>query len=253
MRTRVASLLLLVMGIVFVGGPARAGGGQWAFEGHKNAGTPVFVQGDSVRAHTGLWMKGVKGDGRGDLFWAGPEQGPFFGYLVSEAQHSTKSDYFPPPVPQGAIPVGEVAFSEVDGGAVRASLDFVMPDVPPGAYLLIHCNDPCDRQIGDLMTTPITVVGDEGQAFLAAKLDRLERRTFNLRYALKYRLRSAVRSVERRFDPIVERLEARIAVLEERPDPRPVRATAVPTTSLLLAALVGAAAAYWIPRRKSVA
>jgi hypothetical protein len=188
-------------------------------------------------------MNGVKGDGRGDLFWAGPEQGPFFGYLVSEADHSTKDEYFPPPVPQGAIPVGEVTFSDVDGGVVRVSLDFVMPDVPPGEYLLIHCNDPCDRQIGDLMTTPLTVVGDEGQAFLAASLDRLERRTFNLRYGFKYRLRSAVRSVERRLDPIVEGLEARITALEEQPDPRPVRASAVPTTSLLLAALVGAAAA----------
>lgn len=62
--------------------PARAGGAHWDFEGRDRDEEAIFAWGEEVHARGGLSLKSVvPGDHRGGA-WAGPQHGPFFGYLV---------------------------------------------------------------------------------------------------------------------------------------------------------------------------
>ncbi len=82
-------------------------------------------------------------------------------------------------------------------------------------------NDRRTRQIGDTMTTPITVVQAQDQAFVTGILNRLDREVMTLRGKTESQvaaLRSTVRDLEARLD----RMEDDITALEERADIAPV-------------------------------
>jgi hypothetical protein len=187
--------------------PTRAGGGMWTFPGQDPNTEGVLVVGRVAHARALLGLEAVEKFGDQDIFWAGPKQGPFFGYLSPRSERPAQWGPFPPPLPKDALLVGEVAFSETeDPGTLEVNLDFVVPAVQPGLYTLHHCNDPCTRQIGDTMSTPVIVVVDEGEAFAATRLSRIDRKIE------KHRANSAARTA--RLERWVERLSGRIQTLE---------------------------------------
>jgi hypothetical protein len=114
--------------------------------------------------------------------------------------------------------VGEVRFTETkDPQVLDVSLDFVMPELQPGYYTLHHCNDPCTRQIGATMSTPITGVEDRGQALLAARVERLDSQI--LRF--QPRLRNVIdrrRSENIGLESEIGSLQGEIASLETKID-----------------------------------
>ena len=208
--------LLIVAATIAHPVPVHAGGGGWTFVGHHPDTDAVLVVGEVAHARTLLSLEGVEEHGDVDTYWAGPSDGPFLGYLSSRAEGRR---FYAPPLPKDAVYVGDVSFVETDEPKVlEVQLDFVVPDVAPGHYTLHHCNDPCTRQIGDTMSTPVTIVSDVGQALTAARVDRLER-TLDKHRANSYR-RTA--KLERRVERLVDRirwLETRVDLLESKPSP----------------------------------
>lgn len=87
-----------------------------------------------------------------------PEDGPFFLHLVSS---SAVSESRPRPyVPDGAVRVGKVEFRkgpvQVPGtdhltGPDHVVTEFTVPDLAPGTYATIVCNEPCRTSIGDVV------------------------------------------------------------------------------------------------------
>jgi hypothetical protein len=181
-------MLGMVLGLT-AGTPsaALAGGGSWAF-GDDPKTHHILVWGEQVHARTSVWVPGIKDAPEG--YFAGPEHGPFYGYISPRPAH--RIDSFAPPLPKDAMLVGEVTFSETDDpDALNVALDFVVPEIEPGYYTLHHCNDPCTRQIGDLMSTPIVIVAERGDRFLAARADHVDRRFERLRARSNHELDEA--------------------------------------------------------------
>ena len=175
--------------------PAVAGGGTWVFEGQHRNSDPVLVSGERVRATVLLWLKGVVGEKKG-AYWAGPQHGPFYAY-ISPSDPNGPGDYAPP-LPKDALLVGEVRWEETkDPGVLEAVLEFTVPELPPGHYVLDHCNDPCTRQIGDTWTTRIKIVGTEDDAFLARSIGHIETRLNTAQPALRIRVRNLTEKLER--------------------------------------------------------
>lgn len=243
MRAARFFLIATVIGgsLIIPAPPAFAGGAHWAFEGHFQEIDPVLVAGDEIHAITSLWLPGVGTREDKGAFWGGPEHGPYYGYIVKRAGAGWGP--YPPPLPDDAMYVGDVIFSETDDRqALDATLDFVMPDLEPGHYSLLHCNDPCTRQIGDTMTTPITVVQAQDQAFLTGTVNRLDREVMTLRGKTESQV-AALRSTVRDLEARLNRMEDEISALEERADTAPVsRSTqddsGVPWAGWLVPALV---------------
>lgn len=223
----VAGALLL---LALAPGRAAAGGALWGFEGHPIHGEAIFVPGDDVRARGAVGLQEISPKQPGDAFSAGPEHGPFYGYISARTGPSWGP--YAPPLPEDAMLVGEVRFTESKHPQVLdLSLDFVMPDLEPGYYTLHHCNDPCTRQIGSMMSTPITLVEDRGQALLAARLYRLERRDQALRPRLDNQI-DKLSSENAGLESDITALQNKIDKLEDEPvatppSPEPSMWTAV--------------------------
>lgn len=160
--------------VVLVGGSARAGGGTWELDG-RPTGEAYYEPGSTMTATADIYLW-PDGKGRNDqgAFHAGPEHGPFFFYVAK----STEGRWgpFPPPLPEDAILVGEVNFERRDEVTWDASGTFTLPHLDPGDYSLLHCNDPCTRQLGDIMSTPFSVVASEREGELLQVTRDLERR-----------------------------------------------------------------------------
>lgn len=135
--------------------------------------------------------------------------------------------------------VGQVTFAEgADPDVMDYRLDFVMPEVEPGRYSLLHCNDPCTRQIGDMLSTPITVVEDSGERFIVGAINDIDRALFNVRYRVRNRVNRVQRDLGKvgsnvsSLETKIEWLEARVAKLERATAARS-RENAMPTSSWL--------------------
>lgn len=221
-RRRRADLLLVaaVTTLMAGAGTARAGGGTWVFENQGLNREAIFTPGDPVQASSGLALRAVE-SGKRAVYWAGPEHGPFFGYLSRRVGPDRRPQT--PPLPKDAILVGEVRFSETkQPGVLHVSLEFVMPDLEPGYYTLHHCNDPCTRQIGDTMSTPITVVEDRGQALLAARVQRLEVRDVGFRFRVEDRI-DDLKSENAGLESDIAALQNKMNELADRPVAAPLQ------------------------------
>lgn len=201
-------ILILVAAVLLVPAPAKGGGGAlWRFEGHGSFVEPVFESGEEVHASTKLFLSEVGPKQKGYAWWGGPQQGPFFGYVV--ARHGTKWP-FAPPLPDSAIPVGQVRFSNGNDRSINVTLDFVVPELEPGTYVLLHCNDPCTRLIGTTMAAAFSVVESQGQAFIANRLNRVERQLL----VGRSRLADRVRTLEKRS----QKLKTVVGLMEDKVD-----------------------------------
>ena len=121
---------------------AVAGGSAWTF------GDDEYLPGQIVETTTSVaWGHNA------DL--GTPDDGPYFLYLAEASREWRQW----PPDPEGTMLVGIVEitlgpFEAEDGvlhGPHGATARFEIPDIPPGEYQVIHCNDPCTTQLGDVI------------------------------------------------------------------------------------------------------
>jgi hypothetical protein len=125
-------------------GSAGAGGSSLGFERAE------YLPGDAARATGRLFP--VEGSG-----WL--DDGPFFVWAMEHARYSAALAGAPwPSVPAEAIRLGQLQRSGgTQAPATSFHVDFRVPDVPPGYYTLIVCNDPCTTTIGDFVGGTLTV------------------------------------------------------------------------------------------------
>ena len=119
--------------------PAHAGGSNLQFERDH------YEPGERAIATGGF------GPGCCDRGWL--EDGPYYAWLVpsDETQRAEAT------LPNDVVPIGEVHLSQepyqVNGQTYFrniATVEFDVPDVPPGRYWVAHCNDPCTKELGDI-------------------------------------------------------------------------------------------------------
>lgn len=82
---------------------------------------------------------------QGTLGWV--DDGPFYAYL-------DKANSVPA---TSGLPLGQLQLDPLTDNNVRVTLDFQVPDVAPGVYAIVYCNDPCTNGLGDLIGGEITV------------------------------------------------------------------------------------------------
>lgn len=253
----VPSIAAIAGSVALNAAPASAGGGTWLFEGHHRNAEAVLVSGERVRATTLLWLKGVGSRAEEGAYWAGPEDGPFYGYI--SPRDPKDPGFYAPPLPEDATMVGEIRFEETnDPGVLEVVLEFTVPRLEPGYYALHHCNDPCNRQIGDTWTTRITIVDDEDEALLARSIGRIERRLDRTQPGVRIRLQRLTAKVERLYDEVeslkttVIRLEQRGKSHNEQPEPDATRQASwgVPQLATILTLLILLGAGRFEQRRR---
>jgi hypothetical protein len=136
---RLAVLGALVTLAVTLGSasPAGAGGSNWTFD------QPSYLPGEVATA------RGDFGPGCCDRGWL--DDGPYLAWITPYPADGE--------LPDGeALLVGDVRlaqepirWNDQTSFVNVATVVFVVPDVPPGPYVLLHCNDPCTAPLGDLV------------------------------------------------------------------------------------------------------
>lgn len=132
----------VALALVAGGDLAMAGGAVWHFDGRD------YRPGDIAEASSPVaWDHGSN--------LGTPEDGPYLLYVAPADADGTVW----PAVPDDAILVGVVEISigpyqAEDGywyGPSQAVARFEIPQVPPGEYQILHCNDPCTTTLGDII------------------------------------------------------------------------------------------------------
>lgn len=120
---------------------ALGGGAVWHFDGYHEPGD-VVVSGTAVS-----WSHNT------DL--GTPDDGPYLVYMTPVAAESESW----PEIPEEGLLVGVVEvhlgpYTNASGesrGPHRAVARFEIPDIPSGSYQIMHCNDPCQSTLGDVV------------------------------------------------------------------------------------------------------
>ena len=219
MKTRaVIPCTVLVLLMVIPVPPASAGGATWMLNGEPST-FAAFAPGQVIEATASIWLPSVKEEGSNGDFHGGPQHGPYYGWVFERPR---PHEQFPPPLPDNSILIGEVVFHETDEPKMMAlSLTFELPELPPGEYGLVTCNEGCERQIADIWMTGFTVVEDAGQAMLASRVERLEHQLRETRGRVSdkaddiQRLRSDLEMEIRTLEGRIEDLSARPAAAGE--------------------------------------
>lgn len=81
----------------------------------------------------------------GSLGWV--DDGPFYAYLDEANSVPATSD----------VSLGQLQLDSRTDTDVFVTLDFQVPDVAPGVYAIVYCNDPCTEGLGSLIGGQITV------------------------------------------------------------------------------------------------
>ncbi|MGH2697915.1 MAG: hypothetical protein ACRDJL_01775 [Actinomycetota bacterium] len=108
---------------------------------------------------------------------AGPEEGPFYAYLVDRKQRAGGI-----PRVEEAVRLGVVETTNRRRHSFEASVSFSVPrDAALGSYAVEVCNDPCDDRLGYIGPTPVEVVAGDLEARLTTRIDALSRRIDTVR------------------------------------------------------------------------
>jgi hypothetical protein len=154
----------------------------------------------------------------------GPDDGPFFAYLVEPNRRVGRV----PNVDDAAL-LGPVAVDTTrDASLLDVSLTFtVPPDTPLGSYSVEVCDDPCTTRLAYIGPTSVEIVSGDLEARLNERIDRLEQKVINLRWSMRdHARRMAKRSskalrveiavAEEKLDMRVSELALRVTELEKR-------------------------------------
>ena len=155
---------------------------------------------------------------------AGPEDGPFFAYLVDPVRRSVRV----PDVEDG-VPLGQLAIGTTrDPSLLDVSLTFtVPPGTPPGNHSVEVCDDPCSTRLAYIGPTWVEVVSGDIEARLSKRIDRLEEQMIALRWSSERRARRVVKRssevlrtelavAEDRLETYVAELDLKVTGLEKR-------------------------------------
>ncbi|HVF53080.1 MAG TPA: hypothetical protein VNC78_05670 [Actinomycetota bacterium] len=170
---------------------------------------PYFKTGEVASGRTSVRWPGKPsnhGPGR-------PEDGPYVAYLRPMKQLRGLPHKDPNSIRLGLLDIDPSGRAE---GLV--SLEFVVPAVRGGKYLVEMCNENCQTRLGDLQSTPIEIVTDEiGERWLvSSKIDDLEGDVINTKGKLNVAIHRSKRALDRQekaMDYAVEDLEDEIAEL----------------------------------------
>jgi hypothetical protein len=154
----------------------------------------------------------------------GPDDGPFFAYLVEPKRRVARV----PDVDDGVL-LGPVAVDATrDRSLLDVSLTFTVPsDTRLGSYSVEVCDDPCTTRLAYIGPTSVEIVSGDIEARLNERIDRLAQRVSNLRWSMKDRarrvvkrsskvLRTALSVAEEKLDMRVSALALRATELEKR-------------------------------------
>jgi len=203
----------MVVLLVVAAAPASAGGATWALNGMESPFAAV-APGQTIEASASLWMPIVREKGSNGEFYGGPQHAPFYGWIFRRPDPAAN---YPPPLPDDAILVGEVVFHDTsDPKRMELSLTFEMPEVPPGEYGLVTCNEGCERQIGDIWMTRFTVAEDVAQAVLTRRVNRLDYMLTDARMRLKDKT-GDLQLLRSRSAAEIEALQDKLEELRARP------------------------------------
>ncbi|MBA2311647.1 MAG: hypothetical protein H0V97_02480 [Actinobacteria bacterium] len=239
---RALAVLVLALTMVQTGVVARAGG--TVFSWRDAGGLGYFRPGELVRGSTtfspDLESYGV------------PEDGPWYAYLRSGWVQ-------PPRVDEGGVRLGRVAIERLGGGA-RASLEFIMPDLPAGRYYVQLCNLPCSEQLGDIVGGSLSLIATSAEERLQRQVDALSNKLAITRERLEgraERLKRVMKDLRGELDGSVASLLRDVRELRE--DLAPLQAAersqsgGIGPWAVAIASLVAAGLALLVLRRRAVA
>lgn len=139
---------------------------------------------------------------------AGPEDGPFFAYLVDAGTPVREIPHVKDGVQLGTVETSKGR----DPHYLDSSVSLTVPaSTPLGDYVVEICNEPCTTRLGYLWGTPVNVVSGDLEARLNGRIDRLEQKVSDLRWSMK----SDARRVAKRSSNV---LRVEMAVAEEKLD-----------------------------------
>jgi hypothetical protein len=146
----------------------------------------------------------------------GPDDGPFFAYLVEPNRRVARV----PDVDDG-VRLGPVGVDATrDPSLLDVSLTFTMPsDTPLGSYSVEVCDDPCTTRLAYIGPTSVEVVSGDIEARLNERIDRLEQKVISMRWSIRDNARAAKRSSRALREEIAvaeETLDLRTSVLAHR-------------------------------------
>jgi hypothetical protein len=151
LRRGLVALVLLAGAVLGWASPAHGGGSTWDVE------PDVAAPGERVEVGTCVaWAH------NGNL--GTPEDGPYSMWVSPLGSNGTGGGVAQ--VPDGAVPVGEITIDEgglwKNCGPNAAHISFTVPNLPPGEYELIHCNEPCTDVLGDITWGVLTITDAAG-------------------------------------------------------------------------------------------
>lgn len=137
---------------------------------------------------------------------SGPDDGPFFAYLVEPGRRAARV-----PRVDAGVQLGIVETSrKSDRYSFGASVTFTVPaSTPLGSYAVEVCDAPCTNRLGYLAPTSVEVVSGDIEARVNERIDELSQKVRSLRGSMRGQARRAARGSSR-----VLRVEA--AVMEEK-------------------------------------
>jgi hypothetical protein len=108
-------------------------------------------------------------------------------------------------LPFGSIRLGEIEIERIDRYTWAGRLVFTVPKIEPGSYVVTHCNDPCTKELGDLLHPRIRIVENDTETRLWRRIDALRDAVQARRYEI---MRANVK-----FDELSERERIRLEAL----------------------------------------
>jgi hypothetical protein len=132
-----ASVLLATGALLAVStGSVSAGGSSWTFDQqHYQPGDTAFAWAAIAWEH--------------NASLGTPDEGPYHAFVIPVS--SDAGEPLGPRTPVGDLIISLEPYGEapVRFGPHHAELTFIIPDVPPGEYVLVHAND-AGKTVGDL-------------------------------------------------------------------------------------------------------
>ena len=185
--TLAIGMLLVLVALVVPAQPARAGG-WW---NSIDPGPPYWAPGLHVRASADQALfPSLKAAERA------VESGAYYAYLLRDfdyeiVDHATGGDFRPGWWKLGGAEptrLGNVTLRGPDANLVDATAGFTVPDVAPGRYELMFCNEGCTRSFADVIPTSVTVIDDKAIADLGRRVEQLGARGDRLESSLRQKI-----------------------------------------------------------------
>ncbi|MGH2749265.1 MAG: hypothetical protein ACRDK3_00045 [Actinomycetota bacterium] len=190
---------------------------------------------------------------------AGPEEGPFYAYLVEAPERATRV-----PRVDGATRLGGVETAETgERRLLEVSVSFSVPaDAALGSYVVEVCNDPCDRRLGYLGATAVEIVAGDLEARLTKRIDEVSGKLRSVRASMsdvarrttKRSIKSLTEQIvamEEKLDERLAELAARVTELEAREVPVEKQTETSQSTLALGALMLGLAAFFALLRGRA--